>query len=271
VLKKPLPDRVICRIAARAELPVLFVFYIACLLLVSSPRGPTGDAFDYSILTKSLVDDHSWEAAPSVGADPKNMVRAPDGRTYSFFPAGQSLILVPFYFFGKVVSAWARAENQPMIELLSWHLTSAALTALTGALLCSFLMTRFGAAKALAFLVSALYVFATMALPYSKLHYSEPLLALLVLLAAHALVSPLSPRSLPLLSAAIGAMVLTKPAFVLLAPVFIALFLWYRNGRGITFRDVAWAALAAAPFALVFGYWNFIRTGSMWDIGRSAR
>ncbi len=257
---------------AMARLPVrlaIFAFFFSLVLLFTSHRAPDGDGWGYFVLTDSLARHQSWSASPELSLGSGHDVSSPDGKRYTYFSSGQSLVQLPLYFLGiKLADAVSDDKARDFVVTLSLRATQAALTALAAVVLFGLLTGGLGHGPRLSLLVVGLYVLATQALPYSKMQYSEPLQALLLVMMASLTFGRITDRSLAGLAACCGALVVVKTVAVLFLPFFFAVFVYHVGRTEITRRRVLWALAAAAPFLVIFCYWNYLRTGNIWDYGR---
>lgn len=176
-----------------------------------------------------------------------------DGEMAPNYEPGQMALAIPFYLWGRALGA--AVQGVMFFNVL--------VTAATVALvyLC-FVELRFG--RRTAALGAFVYAFATLAWPYSRTFFREPLTALAYVLAVYALLRyrPPGPRRLrwpALAGLALGLALVTKQISVAAAPSLLLLAYAYERGRpadaGSSLRrqrlTVALAALL--PLALALG------------------
>ena len=217
-------------------------------------------AFD---LTQSLVERHSIAASRDIVG--KEAYRGLDGRYYSPFGIAQSIWNVPFYLAGRTVAHSLRGRTAaavPKAVVALGTIPAVALLAWT-----SFeLLLVLGAAPVQAADAAILAVFATPLWPYSGFGFDQPLAGLFlwtgILCAARARRGELA--------AAVCAGIFTGLAGLtrqemFAAAVLLLVFVFAQRGR-------RWAAATAflfgfAPLVSAWGYYNWIRFGSVWDSG----
>jgi hypothetical protein len=194
-----------------------------------------------------------------------------DGQLYPQFMSGQAIVNIPLYLLGRLLSG--EALNLRSILLTHWttSLFNAIVIALTGWLVAVF-ASRLGYSSRLSVGLGLAYALCTMVLPYTGTYFSEPLIALLILLAAYAVYAArANPRALLWLviaGTALGLAVFTRERSVIMVPPFI-LYVW------LCHRRVLWRGWVAffAPlviFGVIIGLFNWSRYGSPLTFGFSA-
>lgn len=113
-------------------------------------------------------------------------VPGPDGKCYSRYGLGQPLAAIPFYLLGKLTSALIPGSDYGALVRFFVARFNQFLTALTGVLL--FLLAgRLYRSSGPALVATCTYALATMAWPYARFYFSEPLTAFCLLAAFYAL------------------------------------------------------------------------------------
>ncbi len=251
----------LCRGALQAA---VFALFFCATLVCTSPRAPGGDARYYQVATESLARYGTLDGrATGIGVTPDRSMVGPHGELYTIFPLGPSLVQVPAYWAAiRLATSLADRRIRGFIELLGLRATPAALTAIAALLLFNLLRLCLGFSNRLSFAVACMYVFATMAFPYSKLNGAEPLQATLLIGLFYVLLRPARLATLPLLAFTAGLLVLTKPALLLVLPPFAYLLLSERVLQRSSWTSLGTALAVGLAMAAVFFYWNDIRTGS---------
>ena len=108
-----------------------------------------------------------------------------DGQLYPQFAPGQALVAIPLYLVGRLVGG-APSLSSVLITRFTTSLFNPIVIALTGWLLALF-AARLNFSSRLSLVLGAAYALGSMALPYTGTYFSEPLIALTILLAAYAL------------------------------------------------------------------------------------
>ena len=266
----------------RLALPLL-VLLLGALLLTSKGFTELVDAEAQFLLTQSLVERHWVDLPPEGGLTPgaidqRSTFPGPDGLVYSQYWLGYPLWQVPWYLLGKAVAgAVPGPALTRMVPRVAVNFGLAVATALE-ALLLAGLVTLFGGGARAAVGVAVLFAFCTVAWPYSKLGFYEPLLGLCLLSCWYCLATYVyrRPRWTWLLLAGLawGWGLAIKPTFALTIAGFV-FFVWWvhrRPGeqaaqRGFRWKH-AWAfPLGVAPWLGVILWYNWARTGDMLNPG----
>ena len=108
-----------------------------------------------------------------------------DGQLYPQFAPGQSLAGLPLYLIGRLVGG-APSLSAVLITRFTTSLFNPIVIALTGWLLALF-AARLNYSTRLSLTLGAAYALGSMALPYTRTYFGEPLIALTITLAAYAL------------------------------------------------------------------------------------
>ena len=118
----------------------IFIFLISIYLLTSSDTTMYGDAVAKYEVTKSLVERFDISIPDGFG------IKGIDGKDYSWYGIGYSVISIPFYIIGKYTGSPEGAVS--MVNLLF-----GAMTAVLVFLFCS----RFGYSDRSSFLITIFY------------------------------------------------------------------------------------------------------------------
>jgi hypothetical protein len=223
----------------------------ALTLLLNGGAIYSSDGISTYEVTKSVVEDGDVAITHGV------VWQGRDGRYYSPFGIGQSLVALPVYFLIRPISELT-SEPERVAQA-----GVAALMPLIAALISVAiyrLARRLGGSQESSAAVAVGAVAGTFLLAYSKDFLSEPLTTLFVVLAAE---RALAGRPVASGAAAAGALV-TRPQFLAFAP----LLLWR------TQRDAGWTAVFRAMVPLSLGLlidlgYNVLRFGSLTNFGYS--
>jgi hypothetical protein len=238
-------------LSERRAVVALGAFMFALTLLVNGGAIYSSDGTSTYEVAKSMVEDGDVAITQGV------VWQGRDGRYYSPFGIGQSLVALPIYF---VIRPISELTSEP--ERVA-HAGVAALMPLIAALIAVALYRlarRLGAHQQSSAVVAVGAVAGTFLLIYSKDFFSEPLTTLFVVLAVE---RAMARRPLAAGAAAAGAMV-TRPQFLAFAP----LLLWR------THRDAGRPAFLRALLPLTLGLlidlgYNVLRFGSLTNFGYS--
>lgn len=210
-----------------------------------------------------------------------------DGRGYSPYGILPSLLALPFFAVGALLAPAdpAAFDYTTRFVLAAFN---APISAATAALLAAWAL-RLGVGWRAALLLALLYALATFAWVYARTFFSEPLAALLLLIAAeridaafHSQTQSAAQRRLALLSAGVaaGLLIATRIASVVALPILALFVLWHslrlrpvaRRGLGFQLRPAAfgpvciWGLGLLPGVGLVLGY-NLLRFGTLLSTG----
>jgi hypothetical protein len=265
----------------RAPLALL-VAWLAFYLLTASGRITPGDEetmfrVTESLATRARVDiDREQTAIPVLPDGPGLLpsrdgpissaiattfaVPGADGRLYAWYGIGQSLVTLPLWVFGRLLALLVPALGEAYATRFAASLLAPLVSAAAAWLVADAALAldhRRGTALAL----SATYGLATMAWPYAKSWFSEPALALLVLLAFDEALRARQgePAAVWRSAAALALALLFKFSTVLWWPAFALAAAWPAAGR----RARLAALLVACALAVALtGAYNAARFGS---------
>ncbi|MCX7918411.1 MAG: hypothetical protein N3A72_02150 [bacterium] len=154
---------------------LIFIFFLSYYLLTFG-RSQEYSYFDGSIMfnvTKSIVEDGSLKSrVPGIYRGGVEVV-------HSQYGLGFSIVTIPMYLLLKFIAQQTGIFQFESIARAAPMLTNVLITALTCTLLFSFGNQLFRN-KRIAFFITAIYGLATMAWPYSRYDFSEPLAGLCI-------------------------------------------------------------------------------------------
>lgn len=173
---------------------------------------------DVMLLTAVRMVDAQTITLPSSAAAFPQVVRGVDGSLYSYYGLGQPVLAAACYWVGRYVIGWYLLPGSDDFRVGKFFalLLPAAATALTGAVLCAW-ATRLFRSVRVGVSLALLYGAGTLAWPYSRFFFSEPLFTACLVLAGFAL-----HRQRPVLAGlAFGYALATRVAGVVLLPAFL--------------------------------------------------
>ena len=244
----------------------LLIFLLAFLLLTAGGRLAPQDEETTFRMTANLIEfgrtaitEQTITLEPQTypgflpSTQPRTMlttwaVRGQDGQLYPQFMPGQAILNIPLYLLGRLLSG--EPLNLRSVILAHWttSLFNPIVIALTGWLVALF-AARLGYSQRLSIGLGLGYALGTMAVPYTGTYFSEPAIALLILLAAYAVYAARESarvlRWLMLAGTALGLTVFMRERSAIMIPPFI-LYVWLYH------RRVLWRGWAAffAPLVL---------------------
>lgn len=272
---------------------ILLLFFLSLYLLTANGRIDSGDGEAIYQVTRSMVEKRAFAIPPpppeekfydSFGREiPQELLDGggaygawgADGHYYSKYGIGQSLIAIPLYLGGLLLG---RVVPAPGIHFFT-RFSTALLNPLASALVCALLFgscVRFGFPVKSAFTLTLAYGLGTIAWPYSKTFYNEPLVTMFLLASVYALVFRKStePGKLLLAGALWGAAILVKLTALVAAPALLLYLVARGRTEGRRFHGLMGElALLLAPVLgslLVIFWYNAVRFGSGFDTGYRA-
>ncbi len=217
----------------RFSMPVLiFLFFFSLYALTASGRIQYGDEIEKYRVAQSIVERGDFSFRPTAV---RNFTDE-NGRTYSIYELGQTVLEIPLYVVGKLVGGFTPQPDPNWIPFLFVGLLNPLLTALTCALLFLTCRTLGFRASTSLFLTFA-FGLGTIAWAYAKGFTREPILTFLTLLSLFLLFRFQATGYLRWLLAAglaSGYLVFTKFIHAMVVPVlvvYIVLFIWYSQRR----------------------------------------
>lgn len=275
----------------RHSLPflLLLTFLLAFLLLTAGGRIAPQDEETTFRMTANLVEfgrtaitAQEFTVEPQTfpgflpGAQPRTLlttwaVAGRDGQLYPQFMPGQAVVNIPLYLLGRLLSG--EPLNLRSVVLAHWttSLFNPIVIALTGWLIAMF-ASRLGYSSRLSLGLGLAYALCTMVVPYTGTYFSEPLIALLILLAVYAVYAARASASvlrwLIVAGTALGLTVFVRERSAIMLPPFILYVYLYH--RRVLWRG--WLAFFAplVMFGVIIGLFNWARYGSPLTFGFSA-
>lgn len=253
----------------------LFVFLVCFYGLLAGGHTYSTDEEGVFATTRSLVEERSV----AIRISPDNDAVVPtrvgrDNERVGGSGIGESVVAIPLYLFGRGVAAFTDpgGSRTDEIERIFVGWTNSIVTAL-GSVFVYLIARLLGTARSSAVALALSYGVATMALPYAKTLFTEPLTATLTLGAVFYAVSARSSRS-PLDSFWSGVLaagsLFARPSAALFGPIVAAYLLWdlFNPATRRSARSVAGAFVAgSAPTLALYVLSNWWRFGSPTDLG----
>lgn len=248
------------------------LFCLSASLYLLTGRGMIG-SHDASILlktTEAIVERGSFELVDPGSVGDSSVAKGLEGRRYSKYGIGKSLINIPAFVAGKLVESLL--PNTPKGAAVHFCVSQVNPLVSAGVVVALFLMCRtLGFSESGSVCLGLLYGFASIAWPYSKDDMTEPLAALLVTLGVTAALRlRMDPsRNLAVTAAlALGGAVATRHILVivpLMVGVSLVVSAW-RLGRPRP-THLAWFFGILGAAACLLGWFNQARFGSMTETG----
>jgi len=177
---------------------LIVIFFLSVFVLFSSGRFG-GDGLDNYLTAESIVldgdftiHDRSFEVEEMNYS--KRNVTGPGAQRTSQYGLGVALLLVPFYFIGHLLSGFFSNAQHDYITQFAVSLYNPMILALLAGLLFR-LFSKLGYSAKLSFTVVSIYSLCTMNIIYARSGFSEPTVALLILLGAMSMLDYQNTRS----------------------------------------------------------------------------
>lgn len=225
----------------------VFLLLLGVYLATSSFRVETIDTAVRLEVARSLARGDGGAIQPLTMRTPFGLVGSfpgRDGRHYSVYGLGQSLLMIPGTWFGPDRDAALATLINPVA------------TALTGAILV-LMGLALGYSRRAAVGTALLFGLGTLAWPHAKFTFEAPLEMLAGTAAMFALLRA-GPRASLAAGALFGAALLVRPSAVVMLPALI----WWQCAPGRRVARLAEFAAGGAPWVLLALAYNAYRWGS---------
>jgi hypothetical protein len=250
-----------------------FLFLLALYLLTASGHlySPDEEAMYYVTRGLATRGDIAIEGDDLV---PMPLREGRDGRSVSPYGILPSLAALPFFALGALLAGGASVEVYEYLTRFTVSLLNAPVTAATGAILFSFVVSL-GYGRQAAWLAAGAFGVASLAWPYARTFFSEPLAGFLLILAVERAYSASmrhDRRALLISGVATGLLVATRLAALVAVP-FLMLYVaaatvsclaasrgMVERCRGMAAHLGLWSLGLVPGVALVIGY-NLARFG----------
>ncbi len=265
-----------------------FVGLLTSLLLTAGGRlAPMDDETTYEMTANFVeygrltIDRGAFEPAlqTSPGFLPRTTMWASpatwavpgrDGQLYPQYAPGLALAVLPLYLIGRLIGG-APSIGAVLITRLTTALFNPIVIALTAYLIAR-LARRLGLSVRWSLLLGAAYATGSLAWAYTGTLYSEPFLALLLVLAVYALVGAKTDRAdadrqLLIAGAALGFMLITRERSAIWLPAFLLYALPINRRR---WRGWLWLLAPLIAAGVLLGLINWSRYGSPLTFGYSS-
>ena len=217
------------RLRALTRAPALWLFLLLLSLYSLTQAGDflisDGEVVFQTTVALARGEGLPLECNPGL----PQIVPGVDGQCFSKYGLGMPLLAAgPFLFAGFLTQTVMPRADAMVLGHFFVSFMNLGITAGTGVVLYAFARDLY-ASRWLGLVLALIYGIATSAWPYSKVFFSEPLIAFLLILAAYAIHRYHGPRAvgwLAVAGAALGYAVFTKVATVVALPAFGLYLLW---------------------------------------------
>lgn len=270
---------------------LLFLLLMAVYVLTASGRIDSGDGLTIFAVSQSLLEDRDVSIAPpdpdliafdaqgrplgkarDLGIEDGYSIKGRDGRYYSHYGIGHSLLLLPFLVLGRLAASTTLfGPPQWTVQFVTAMLFNPLVSA-TCVLLVYHTGRRLSFSPNTSAALAIIYAFGTMTWVYAKSFFSEPLIALFLLFAFYSLLSYREDQReawLWISGASLGVAVLVKPASLIYVPILAAYLIFVTRAEP---KHIFWRRLTAFGVPLAVGVvgmmgYNWLRFESPLDTG----
>jgi hypothetical protein len=229
----------------------LFLFLLCIYLLTFSGSLHSSDGQAMFSVSESLVRRGAYDINQIRWMGLQQGTFGPDGNLYCRKGLGTSLVALPLAWLGLVVPAWGVIQTTMLLNVV--------ITALTGTLVFVY-VRRLGYRPATACGTALIFGLGTIAWPYAKYFFSEPLTGICLLAAAYFTLQPGLPQGkrsswlrFVLAGFFLGLATATRFANAALAPIYaVLLAVHLLRAAGIT----SCSAIRAKPSVLITRTWR---------------
>ncbi|HLG20464.1 MAG TPA: hypothetical protein VI895_11710 [Bdellovibrionota bacterium] len=270
----------------RRKAILVFVFFTLFYALSNSFR-PTVQMPDEEyvlLVTSNLVSQRPLYLPDAVPKYPGAADLGKNGKYYSAYQIGQSLVYAPFYFATKQILSWSEPYGSVKygseVEYDVWleretrrylYLCPTLFAALSCAIFFLF-ACGLGFAETTGLALTVFYGLGTMVWPYSKLLLTETTQNLLLLSAVYLLFNQrkegaLRPKAMALAGACFGLLLSIRVIFIVLLPVLAVYWFWKnRSERRLIAPILAFGLPAALLFVPQLIY-DYVRFSNVFSLG----
>ena len=229
----------------------LFLFLLSVYLLTFSGSLHSSDGQAMFSVSESLVRRGAYDINQIRWMGLQQGTFGPDGDLYCRKGLGTSLVALPLAWLGLLVPTWGMIQAAMLLNVV--------VTALTGTLVFVY-VRRLGYSSATACASALVFGLGTIAWPYAKYFFSEPLTGISLLAAAYFTLQPGLPQGersswlrFMLAGFSLGLAIATRFANAALVPIYaILLAVHLLRAAGIT----RWSAIRSTPSLLITATWR---------------
>lgn len=256
--------------AISKQILVIFLFFFSIFIFTTQGSIQTSDGTSMYLVTKNIVENHSLSIDPE--GRPGLFKKGKDGKYYSKYGLGTSVLAIPFYYFGRTIGKLLNIPSEFSTKF-SVSLMGSLLTALMCVVIFKFtLKLNFPLRKCL--ILSSIYGLCTMAWAYSEDLYSTTIVNLFLFFAIYLIydLCEKTPTSLIFYSGlSLGIAILTRYDTLIMVPILL-LYLTVKIRK----HNDSIKILLRKTFAFIiplFGslcvvlVYNYIRFGSLFSSG----
>jgi hypothetical protein len=244
----------------------LFLFFVSIYFLTGQGSIQSSDGKIMYLLTQALVENQSLSFSESV------TVAEAQGPQYSKYGLGMSVIAIPFYILGKVLSVLLGIEAS-MATQFTVSMINAILTAFSCVMIYHFALDRLSFRSSTGLFLAAGFGLSTIAWYYSEDFMSEPATTLFLLSAVYFATNPnkqIKNRSLLIAGVFLACAVSCRLSTLLAVPGFIFYhwMMWKDEQKAAEIgADIFRAALPVAVVLIIIMAYNYVRFEDLFKTG----
>jgi len=271
------PDRprsIDIRTRTKKSFLYIFLFFLSTYLLNAGGHQYSADGTLIVSTARSIIQGHGFRLDKEMGETTASLIpplslKNKDGEYYAKYSPLPAIVMLPATAIGEIMRSFAPSgSGKGFAHGFACSFTNSLITALTVAVLFS-LCSTLGISNRIATFTSFCFGLSTIALPYAKTSFSEPLTGLLILSCFFFLTKfRLRGELLSLFVAALLASLI--PLARLSAVICLIPLCLYATSKNKSFTSFLFISIGGALGLLVHGLFNFTRFGSFFETGYGA-
>ena len=251
---------------------LILFFFLSIYLLTMQANVQSSDGMSRYFITKALCDHGSLFLSQDEIGPYSYLMLEKEGKYFSKYPIGQSLIAMPFYWLGIVLSQMTSVD-----KIFATRFTVLILNSLINAIACLIIFLfgkRMGFTQRTSFLLSFVYGIGSTMWSYSETFFAEPLQNLLVLLVAYVLFfKENNGKNLLSCGLFMGMATITRLESIFAIPSFL-LFIFLnqrKETKSIYFKRIIIFFIPIGLFLILQLFYNYLRFDSIASYGYEHR
>jgi hypothetical protein len=245
---------------------LLFLFFVSIYFLTGQGSIQSSDGKIMYLLTQSMVENQSLSFLESMN------VTETQGPQYSKYGLGMSVLAVPFYTLGKVLSALLGIEES-MATQFTVSMINAILTAFSCVMIYRFALDRLNFRSSTGLFLATGFGLSTIGWYYSEDFMSEPATTLFLLSAVYFATNPskeFKNRSLFLAGVFLACTISCRLVTLLAVPGFVFYhWMMWKNEQNLAeyWADIFRAAVPVVVVLIIIMAYNYVRFEDVFESG----
>lgn len=251
---------------------ILGVFAVALACTVAVAAATVGsrisDGRSIYAVTAAIIDGHGVAIPAPLGV-PAHRNNQPPGPFYSKYGIGQSLLAIPFYVGGRIIGHMLSVHMSDVATQLAGALFNACVLAVLAAMLTA-LALRLGFSRGWAAVLGLCVVLSTPLWPAAQTFFSEPVIALCLVVAVWAVMGPKAANQPLVAGVALAVATSVRLDSLIYYPILILALIFPQSPSGESDGLLRRLAVFAIPLILVgagIATYDMVRFGSPFQTG----